>query len=164
MTVTHGFIGPRNAQIFSLNNTQILTGLPTRSDYRRLSAEECKYTWPDHPHINCYSWRVSSMYLKSQFYSLFQKKRTFNSTFFICPAGEGGLKIHMVDYGNGSSTHAQFFSLENLQPFWIYLKYLRNGCRFFNEKNWAGVELPFTSLTMWIFGPTPPGGSRKNRN
>ncbi len=33
-------------------------------------------------------------------YSLFQKKRTFNSTFFRGPRGEGGPKIHMVDYVN----------------------------------------------------------------
>ena len=30
-------------------------------------------------------------------YSLFQKKRTFNSRFFCGPPGEGGPKIHMVD-------------------------------------------------------------------
>ncbi len=32
------------------------------------------------------------------FYSLFQKKRTFNSEFFCGPPGGGGPKIHMVDY------------------------------------------------------------------
>ncbi len=48
-------------------------------------------------------------------YSLFQKKRTFNSKFFRGPPGEGGPIIHMEDYV--SSTHAQFFWLENLQPF-----------------------------------------------
>ncbi len=42
-------------------------------------------------------------------YSLFQKKRTFNSDFFLGPPGGGGPKLHMVDYVNGSSTHAQFF-------------------------------------------------------
>ena len=50
-------------------------------------------------------------------YSLFQKKRTFNSEFFVALRGGGGPKIHMVDYVNVSSIHAQFFSLENLQPF-----------------------------------------------
>ncbi len=35
-------------------------------------------------------------------YSLFQKKRTFNSDFFCGPPGGGGPKIHMVDYVNGS--------------------------------------------------------------
>ncbi len=50
-------------------------------------------------------------------YSLFQKKRTFNSDFFRDPPEEGGPKIHMVYYVNGSSTHAQFFLLKNLQPF-----------------------------------------------
>ncbi len=50
-------------------------------------------------------------------YSLCQKKRTFNLEFFCGPPGEGGPKTHMVDYVNGSSIHAQFFSLENLQPF-----------------------------------------------
>ncbi len=33
-------------------------------------------------------------------YSLFQKKRTFNSNFFRGPPGEGGTKIHMVNYVN----------------------------------------------------------------
>ncbi len=51
---------------------------------------------------------------KSLFYSLFQKKRTFNSEFFCGPPWGGGPKIHMVDYVNGGSTHAQFFSLENI--------------------------------------------------
>ena len=38
--------------------------------------------------------------------------------FFVAPLVEGGgAKIHMVDYVNGSSTHAQFFLLESLQPF-----------------------------------------------
>ncbi len=50
-------------------------------------------------------------------YSLFRKKRTFNSDFFRGPQGGEGPKIHMVDYVNESSTHAQFFSLKNLQPF-----------------------------------------------
>ncbi len=50
-------------------------------------------------------------------YSLCQKKRTFNSDFFPGPPGGGGPKIHIVDYVNGSSAHAQFFSLKNLQPF-----------------------------------------------
>ncbi len=50
-------------------------------------------------------------------YSLFQKKRTFNSEFFCGPPGGGGPKIHMVDYVLGGSTHAQLFSLKNLQPF-----------------------------------------------
>ncbi len=40
-------------------------------------------------------------------YSLFQKKRTFNSEFFRDPPGEGGPKFHMVDYVNGSSTHVE---------------------------------------------------------
>ena len=51
------------------------------------------------------------------YYSLFQKKRTFNAEFFSGPLVEGGPKIHMVDYVNGSSIHAQFFLLENLQLF-----------------------------------------------
>ena len=55
-------------------------------------------------------------------YTLFQKKRTFNSEFFVTPLEGQGPKIHMVDYGNGSSIHAKFFSLENLQPFWRYFK------------------------------------------
>ncbi len=55
-------------------------------------------------------------------YSLFQKKRTFNSDYFRSPPGEGGPKIRMLNYVNGSSIHAQFFSLENLQPFLRYLK------------------------------------------
>ena len=59
-------------------------------------------------------------------YSLFQKKRTFNSEFFGGPPGEGGPKIHMVDYVNWSSIHAQFFSWENLQPFWRCFK-MRRG-------------------------------------
>ena len=42
-------------------------------------------------------------------YSLFQKKRTFNSYFYRGPPGGGGSIIHMVDDVNGSSTHAQFF-------------------------------------------------------
>ncbi len=37
--------------------------------------------------------------------------------FFRGPPGGGGPKIHMVDYVNGSSTHAQFLSLKNLQLF-----------------------------------------------
>ncbi len=53
----------------------------------------------------------------AKLYSLFQKKRTFNSEFFCDPHGGGGPKIHMVDYVNGGSSHAQFFSLKNLQPF-----------------------------------------------
>ncbi len=35
-------------------------------------------------------------------YSLFQKKRTFNSEFFDGPPGEGRPKIHMVNCVNGS--------------------------------------------------------------
>ncbi len=31
-------------------------------------------------------------------YSLFQKKRTFNSEFFCGPPGGGGPKTHLVDY------------------------------------------------------------------
>ncbi len=50
------------------------------------------------------------------FYSLFQKKRTFNSDFFCGPPWGGGPKTHMVDYVDEGSTHAQFFSLKNLQP------------------------------------------------
>ena len=50
-------------------------------------------------------------------YSLCQKKRTFNPEFFCGPPGGGGPKIHMVNYVNGSSIYAQFFLLENLQPF-----------------------------------------------
>ncbi len=53
-------------------------------------------------------------------YSLCQKKRTFNSEFFCGPSGGAGPKIHMVDYVTGSSTHAQFYSLKNLQPFGRY--------------------------------------------
>ena len=49
-------------------------------------------------------------------YSLFQKKRTFNSDFFGGPPGERGPKIQMVNYVNGSFTYAQFISLTNLQP------------------------------------------------
>ena len=63
---------------------------------------------------------------KNDDYSLFQKKRTFNSNFFHGPPGGGGQKIHMVDYVNGSSTHAQFFSLKNLQPFRRYFKERRS--------------------------------------
>ena len=55
--------------------------------------------------------------LFKDFYSLFQKKRTFTSDFFCGPPGGGGPKIHMVDYVNWSSKHAQFFLLKNLQPF-----------------------------------------------
>ncbi len=40
--------------------------------------------------------------------------------FFVAHLGEGGPKIHMVDYVNGSSTRAQFFLLKNLQPFGRY--------------------------------------------
>ncbi len=47
-------------------------------------------------------------------YSLCQKKRTFNSQFFRGPPGGGGLKIHMVDYVNGTPIytidHANFWS------------------------------------------------------
>ncbi len=32
---------------------------------------------------------------------------------FVAPLGQGGIKIHMVDYVNGNSTHAQFFMLHN---------------------------------------------------
>ncbi len=42
-------------------------------------------------------------------YSLCQKKRTFNPEFFCGLLGGGGPKMHMVDYVNGSSTHAHFF-------------------------------------------------------
>ena len=42
--------------------------------------------------------------------------------FFHGPPGGGGPKIHIVDYVNGSSTNAQFFSLKNLQPFSRYFK------------------------------------------
>ena len=28
--------------------------------------------------------------------------------------------------------------------------------------DYVKVELPFTYSTMWIFGPPPPGGPRKN--
>ncbi len=56
--------------------------------------------------------------ISNQNYSLFQKKRTFNSNFFLAPPPEGlGPKLDMVDYINESSTHAQFVSLKNLQPF-----------------------------------------------
>ncbi len=67
----------------------------------------------------------ASMYISTTLihvYSLFQKKRTFNSNFFCGPPGGGEPKIHMVDYVNGSSTHAQFYLLKNLQPFWRYFK------------------------------------------
>ncbi len=50
-------------------------------------------------------------------YSLFQKKRTFNSEFFCSPPGGGGSKIHMVYYVNGSSTHAQFFFVKKSATF-----------------------------------------------
>ncbi len=53
-------------------------------------------------------------------YSLCQKKRTFKSEFFRGPPWGGGPKIRMVDHVTGSSTHAQFFSLKNLQPFGRY--------------------------------------------
>ena len=42
-------------------------------------------------------------------YNLCQKKRTFNPEFFCGLPWGGGPKMHMVDYVNGSSTHAQFF-------------------------------------------------------
>ena len=42
-------------------------------------------------------------------YSLFQKKRTFNSNFFCEPPGGGGPQIHMVDCVTGSPIHAHFF-------------------------------------------------------
>ncbi len=70
-------------------------------------------------------------------YSLCQKKCTFNSEFFCGPPGEGRPKIHMVDYVNGSSTHAQFFPFTN----------------FF--------LLGLTWSSMWIFGPPLPGGPQK---
>ncbi len=50
-------------------------------------------------------------------YSLCQKKCTFNPEFFCGLPGGGGPKMNMVDYVNGSSTHAHFFPLKNLQPF-----------------------------------------------
>ncbi len=75
-------------------------------------------------------------------YSLFQKKRTFNSDFFPGPAGGGGPKIHMVDYVNGSSTNTQFFFVKKSAT--ILKIYIQNGSRFSNEQNWAHVELPFT--------------------
>ncbi len=44
------------------------------------------------------------------FYSLFQKKRTFNSKFFCGPPGGLGTKIHIVDYVNGSSNGEYFIA------------------------------------------------------
>ena len=35
---------------------------------------------------------------KAVYYSLCQKKRTFNPEFFCAPPGGGGPKMHMVDY------------------------------------------------------------------
>ena len=77
--------------------------------------------------------------LTSNNYSLCQKKRTFNLEIFCGPPGGGGPKSHMVDYVNESSIHAQFFSLENLQPFWRYFK--RRGSMFRN-KNCSFHKIP----------------------
>ncbi len=62
-------------------------------------------------------WSSVTVSANTRNYSLCQKKRTFNSDFFPDAPGGGGPKIHMVNYVNGSSTHAQFFSLQNLQLF-----------------------------------------------
>ena len=56
--------------------------------------------------------KLENKYTSSEsMYSLFQKKRTFNSEFLCGPSDV-----------NASSIHAQFFSLENSQPFWRYFK------------------------------------------
>ncbi len=84
----------------------------------------------------CSTTLLTHLMLNSKPYSLFQKKRTFNHDFFCGLPGGGGPKIHMVDYVNGSSTHAQFFSLKNLQPFWRY---------FYVHQSWAMLRLQFWS-------------------
>ena len=46
------------------------------------------------------------------------KRNTHLISIFFCGPHRGGeSKIHMVDYVDGSSTHAQFFSSKSLQPF-----------------------------------------------
>ena len=60
---------------------------------------------------------ITGKYKLILIYSLCQKKRTFNPEFFCGLPGGGGPKLHMVDYVNGNSTHAQFFPSRNLQPF-----------------------------------------------
>ena len=45
-----------------------------------------------------YSWGASAPLTLVAVYNLFQKKRTFNSEFFVAPLEGGGQKIHMVDY------------------------------------------------------------------
>ncbi len=49
--------------------------------------------------------------------TVYSKRNAHLIPIFCGPPGGGGQKIHMLDYVNGGSTHAQFFSLKNLQPF-----------------------------------------------
>ncbi len=69
--------------------------------------------------------------------------------------GEEGPKIHMVNYVNGSSTHVQFFSLENLQLFWIYFKKSGGMSQNKNCSFWSAVfpKRDATLIFPYLQGP-----------